>query len=78
MKEAGLTEREINSALTLSEMAAELGISPQGMIYTVKTPMFKAHVRAVDTRRGRRTWHRADFQRYAKLRERLAKTTAGQ
>jgi len=71
------TERDVRTAVTLTDMADELGITPQGMIYRVKTPMFQAHVRPIETRAGRRTWYRADFRRYKKLCQRIAATTSG-
>lgn len=70
-------EKDVAQALTVTDMAKELGISSQGMTYLVKTRMFTKNVRAIDTRPGRRTWHRNDFRRYKKLREKLAALSSG-
>lgn len=78
MEAASFTEREIETAMTVTDMSEELGITSQAMTYRVTTPMFKKMVRLVDPREGRRTWHRADFRKYKQACERIDRLRSGQ
>lgn len=71
MPKAKFTAWQYATAMSIRDMAQELGLSDSGMLRRTETQAFRAKVRMVDDRPYRRRWLRSDFRRYVRDMERI-------